>query len=250
MLSRRSFISSSCGAFAASLALSSKLSAVEPIEPDHIVLGCRNLEDGIAYVETLSGYRADVIGPQPGLGTRNAFLKIGYRCYLEILAPDPAQPELTWHKELADLQDPLMVSWALLATNLESYAARLRKKGIACIGPTPGSQTMPNGEVLRWKTVVLENDQAGILPFYIEWAEDSPHPSTFAPGACLYRRMNNTGHVLRSPSPGPEFQRVPQRDVAPAQIHAIIEGRFGEFELNSRSVPSEAWSKQPPPKPA
>ena len=247
MLSRRSFLSASGIALAASVAGSLKAMAVQPLEPDHIILGCRDLDEGVAYMEKLSGYRAASGGSHPGRGTRNALLKLGYHAYVEILAPDPAQTQLNWHEEIASLDEPLLVGWAVTVKNIDHYAANLRAKGIACIGPTAGSRTKPDGEVLRWKTLTLEDDKAGILPFYIEWAADSPHPSSDAPGACLLDHMNHTGQVIQTPPPGPDFHRVILRDSPPAQLHVFIAGRFGVFELKSRAIPSEAWSKGPLP---
>jgi len=247
MLSRRSFLSVSGVALAASVAGSLEVMAVQPTEPDHVILGCRDLDEGIAYMERLSGYRAAFGGSHPGRGTRNALLKLGYHSYLEILALDPAQPQLNWHKEIAALEEPLLVGWAVPGKNLDHYAANLRAKRIGCVGPTAGSRTKPNGEVLRWKTVMLEDDKAGILPFYIEWAADSPHPSSDAPGACLLDRIYHTGQVIQTPAPGPDFHRMIMPDAPPAQLRVFIVGRFGVFELKSRAIPSEAWSKGPLP---
>src|SRR5208282_3446049 len=126
----------------------------------------------IAFMEKLCGYTAASGGPHPGRGTRNALLKLGERCYLEILAPDPAQSDLSWHKELLHLTEPLVIGWAVESNNLDRYAAGLREKGVAFAGPTAGSRTTPGGKILRWRTLTLENDKEGILPFHIEWAED------------------------------------------------------------------------------
>jgi Glyoxalase-like domain len=220
--------------------------SVQSPEPDHIILGTRDLDEGVAYMENLSGYRAEFAGAHSGRGTRNAILKLGYHSYLEILAPDPNQTELTWYKELPTLDGPLLVGWSVPVKDIDHYAAKLRARGTSCIGPEPGRRTKPNGEVFKWKTLRLEDDKLGILPFYIEWDSDSPHPSTEAPGACLLERMHNSGQLLRTPPPGPEFHRVEQPNFPPAQLHVFIAGRFGEFELKSRAVPSEAWTKLPP----
>jgi Glyoxalase-like domain len=218
------------------------MTVLEPIQPDHIILGCRELEEGIAYAEKISGYRAAFGGSHPGRGTCNALLKLGTRCYLEILAPDPEQKELAWHKELFTLEEPLLVGWAVPAANLKHVAAELRGKGVAYTGPTPGSRTKPNGEVLRWETITLEDHKAGILPFHIKWAEDSPHPSSDAPGGCLYRTSHRTGHVVQTGPPGSDFHLVSQSD-SPAQLTFVIAGRYGEFELKTKAIPSESWSK-------
>jgi hypothetical protein len=209
------------------------MDAPQSFEPDHLILGCKHLDEGIEHMEKLSGYRAAIGGSHPGRGTRNA-----------LLAPDPAQPRLAWHPELATLDRPLLVGWAVAVKNIEQYAQHLRQRGVACIGPTPGSRTRPNGDTLAWKTLLPEDDKAGILPFYIEWAADSQHPSTDAPGACLLSRMNRTGEVIEAAAPGPGFQVMSRPDLPSAQLHAFIEAQFGEFELKTRAITSEVWSKQ------
>jgi hypothetical protein len=218
------------------------MAALEPTQPDHIILGCRNLDEGIAYAEKLSGYRAAIGGSHPGRGTRNALLKLGTRCYWEILAPDPEQPKLTWHKELATLEEPLIIGWAVPSADLEPIAAELGKKGVAFTGPTAGSRTKPNGEVLRWETVTLEDDKSGILPFYIKWEQDSPHPSSDAPGGCRFRSSLRTGHVVQTWAPWPGFHIVISPD-ATSQLTFVIAGLYGEFALKTKAIPSEAWSK-------
>ena len=238
--SRRTFLYTSWGTVATTLSFGSNLMSVDRMQPDHIILGCRDLDEGIAHMKKVSGYAAAPGGSHPGRGTRNALLKLGSRCYLEILAPDPAQSELTWHQELPALTEPVLVGWAEPAKNLEDLAGRLRAKGIACVGPFGGSRTKPNGEVLRWTLVTLEDDKQGILPFYIEWAAGSAHPADDAPGACLLVSLRRTGHVNQIPSPGPDFQLVSDPS-APAQLKATLSGLFGEFELASRSVPSGNW---------
>jgi Glyoxalase-like domain len=243
MISRRTFLYITGGATVASFPLPSKIMSTQPSEVDHIILGCKDLDAGMVYMERLCGYRAAIGGSHPGRGTHNALLKLGYRSYLEILAPDPAQPELVWHKEVAALDSPMLIGWAVPVKNIEQYATHLRGRGIACTGPMAGSRTKPSGVTLRWKTLVLEDDQAGMLPFYIEWAADSAHPSNDAPGACILNRMVRTGQVIDSPAPGPEFHRVTLPNMSDAQLHVFIEGRFGEFELKSRAIPSEGWSK-------
>jgi Glyoxalase-like domain len=245
MLSRRGFLYLSCGTAAASFSLGSKVMPVEPTQPDHLVLGCRDLDEGIAYMEKLSGYKAAFGGSHPGKGTRNGLLKLGERCYLEIMAPDPAQSHLAWHEDLPTLTEPRLIGWAQPATDLDGLAAQLRSKGIACVGPFPGSRAKPNGVLLRWRLLVLEDDKKGILPFYIEWAPDSAHPSDDAPGACLLLSVNQSGHLNQNPAPGPDFRLVEEPSAPPAQLKAKIKGLHGEFELVSRTVPSQGWIKTP-----
>ena len=101
---------------------------------DHILLGCNDLDRGIAFVEERAGVRAAFGGVHPGRGTRNALLSLGERRYLEIIAPDPKQEQssipayavrqLTIIKELTV---PRLVGWAAHPGEIEAFAKKLRK---------------------------------------------------------------------------------------------------------------------------
>ncbi len=206
---------------------------------DHILLGCRHLEEGITHLERLSGYRAAFSGVHPGRGTHNALLKMGPHAYLEILAPDPQQSELTWFRQLASLSEPLLIGYAVQQKNLEEYARVLHQKGIACSGPLAGSRARPDGQLLRWQTLRYENDRGGLLPFFIDWDPHSPHPSTDAPGALALLSFTRTGQLQLETTP-PTGQRklfLPEEAV---QLRACFNGSHGEFELVSKSIPSDS----------
>jgi hypothetical protein len=151
---------------------------------DHILLGCNDLDTGIAFVQDSTGVRAAVGGVHPGRGTRNALLSLGERRYLEIIAPDPRQPGAKDPLNLYQLTQPRLVGWAAHPGDLDALAKKLRDAGIAFEGPTPGSRARPDGRVLHWKTINLADNHRGLLPFFIEWSADSAHPSTDAPKGC------------------------------------------------------------------
>lgn len=208
---------------------------------DHLILGCKDLDTGIEFMVEKSGYRAAPGGSHPGRGTRNALLSLGQARYLEILAPDPDQPRLSWHEEIVTLQEPLLIGWAIRQTNIESRAELFRRRGIAYTGPTPGLRTTPDGETLRWKTVARVDDHKGLLPFYIEWDEHSAHPSSGAPGACLLLDFQTGGYIPEGLPPTPNAKIVTSSDKI-QQLRARIAGQIGEFELVSKAYPVEHWS--------
>jgi hypothetical protein len=160
-----------------------------PTMLDHILLGCSDLDRGIAFVENHSGVRAAFGGVHPGRGTRNALLSLGEKHYLEIIAPDPQQPGAPDHYGLLKLTEPHLVGWAAHPGDLNSFATRLRDADIAFDGPNPGSRKRPDGRLLQWKTLNLKDDREGLLPFFIEWSADTIHPSTDAPAGCRIVRF-------------------------------------------------------------
>jgi hypothetical protein len=154
---------------------------------DHFILGCDDLDRGIDLVEKHTGARAAFGGVHPDRGTRNALLSFGERRYLEIMAPDPAQQVTPQIPRLRELKEPRIVGWAAHPGDLQKFAAHLREKGIAFEGPRPGSRQRPDGRLLKWQTLTLQNDHGGLLPFFIEWSADSTHPSIDAPKGCTLR---------------------------------------------------------------
>lgn len=183
-ISRRLFLTLITGAIAAPHILFAENEV--PSLLDHILLGSHDLKSGIAFVEKQTGVRAVFGGVHPGRGTQNALLSLGDRRYLEIIAPDPAQPDVKnpLAPELRSLTKPRLVGWAAHPGNLIAFAERLRAAGIAFQGPTPGSRKRPDGRLLQWQALNLADDFYGLLPFFIEWAADSPHPSTDTPKGC------------------------------------------------------------------
>lgn len=209
-----------------------------PTMLDHLLLGCSDLDQGIAFVERHTGVRPAIGGVHPGRGTRNALLALGPLHYLEVIAPDPAQTGIpTTRAELPamlkQLPGPRLVDWAVHTSDIASVAARLRQFSIAFHGPTPGSRARPNGKMLHWQTLNLDNDRGGLLPFFIEWGAETVHPSVDAPAGCELESF-----VVVSPESGElaaEFQKLGiSVDVTPGktpQLQSKIVGPKGSVTV-------------------
>src|SRR5260221_13482853 len=140
-IGRRQFLWVSTGTLAASLLLRGEVPVSLPENLDHILLGTPELQAGIDFVEKRTGVRATFGGVHPGRGTQNALLSLGERRYLEIIAPDPAQPgaKNPLASNLHSLAEPRLVGWAAHPGSISAFAEKLRASAVKFVGPTPPS---------------------------------------------------------------------------------------------------------------
>lgn len=146
------------------------------------------------FVQERTGVRPAPGGVHPRLGTCNAVLALGERCYLEIIAPDPRQcgvsPWLTSRlASIVTMDEPEVAGWAVHSRDIETLAAKLRACGIGIDGVHARSRSRADGTVLNWKMVRLLDDRQAILPFLIEWDANSKHPAADAPAGCRLERF-------------------------------------------------------------
>jgi hypothetical protein len=234
-LTRRFFLTLAGSALVVPPLLAGKENEVPPLL-DHILLGCKDLQTGIDFVERRTGVRAAFGGIHPGRGTQNALLSLGEKHYLEIIAPDPAQSDSRnpIAVKLRTLPEPIIIGWAAHPGPLNAFAKNLREAGVDFEGPTPGSRRRPDGRLLQWQTLNLKDDAAGLLPFFIEWSADSPHPSADAPAGLRLIRFE-----LATPEPEPLVKiaevldlHVPIAKGKEPQLRATVAGPKGKSTLN------------------
>jgi glyoxalase-like protein len=155
---------------------------------DHLLLGVDDLDRGIAWFAELTGVTAGVGGSHPGRGTRNALAALGGQRYLEIIAPDPAQPADNLRLNLRSLREPRPITWAAATSDIDTLAKRIHEQFHLDAIPQDGSRARPDGRVLKWRTLAIQSDFAesvvNPIPFFIEWGQGSVHPSHDAPIGC------------------------------------------------------------------
>jgi catechol 2,3-dioxygenase-like lactoylglutathione lyase family enzyme len=146
---------------------------------DHLVYATPDLEESVRLVAKLTGVRPVEGGPHPGLGTRNHLLGLGELRYLEIIGPDPDQPEPEAPRPFGidDLTEPRLAAWAVRAADIEARVARSRARGYDPGPIEPLSRRTPDGELLRWR---LTFPYEPVVPFLIDWGR-TPHPARRLP---------------------------------------------------------------------
>jgi hypothetical protein len=152
---------------------------------DHLVYAVSSLAEAVDDVERATGVRPAYGGAHVGLGTHNALLSFG-ECYLELIAPDPEQPEPERPRPFGidDLGGPRLVTFAVRPAadeTLDGLIARARADGYDPGDPIAMSRRAPDGTVLEWRLTFPRDDVDGLVPFLIDWG-DTPQPSRTAPG--------------------------------------------------------------------
>ena len=163
---------------------------------DHLVIGISDLDAGTDRVTELTGVRPVFGGEHPHTGTHNALASLGAGSYLEVVAPrpgvDPGDSQLAaW---LAGLDALTPILWAVSTTDADATLARLESAGFTTSEPEPGSRRTPDGSVLEWRVFGLSAPQLAAAPFFIEWGESTPHPSTTSPAGCGLTRLEVTSN--------------------------------------------------------
>jgi hypothetical protein len=235
-ISRRIFLASAAGAaLASSRSVWAAAETQVPSLLDHILLGCDDLDRGIDFVYQRTGVRAAFGGVHPGRGTRNALLSLGDRRYLEIIAPDPQQTSITQYSGIKGMTEPALIGWAVHPPSVDAVGQHLRDAGVAFKGPTDGSRERPDGKLLRWRSVNLDDTRQGLLPFFIEWSADSVHPSEDAPQGCRLVSL-----TVVSPNSDEVAKIFQQLDLAVSVEHglkprlqAVVAAPKGQLELHS-----------------
>ena len=149
---------------------------------DHFVLAAPDLPRACDDFEAATGVRPAFGGAHAGRGTHNALVAFDGGSYLEIIAPDPAQPATPMSQPMAQLPKPTLMHWAVRCSGTAALAQRLRDLGWT---PTPVqrmSRTPSNAAKLEWELFGLKDHRyGGLAPFFIDWFA-SAHPATTSPG--------------------------------------------------------------------
>ena len=137
----------------------------------------------MADIEERTGVAPVPGGAHIGRGTYNALLGLGELTYLEIIGPDPAQPEPEVPRPfgLDELTRPSLVTWCARADrDLPRLATDLAADGFD-IGPIDSmSRRRPDGVLLEWTLTPPNLDDGGVIPFFIDWGA-TPHPTGSLP---------------------------------------------------------------------
>jgi Glyoxalase-like domain len=148
---------------------------------DHLVYAVPDLVAAVSDVEERFGVRAQAGGQHIGRGTHNALLALGPQTYLEIIAPDPGQPDPPGPRPFGvdGITQGALAGWALSCDDIDAAVARALSHGYDPGEIADMQRVDPTGTALRWR-LTLNATPGDLTPFLINWG-DTEHPATSAP---------------------------------------------------------------------
>lgn len=162
-----------------------------PKEPDvaldHIILAIHNLDSGINQIRKLTGIEPIYGGKHPDSYTHNALFAVGSGTYVEILAPRNDLDSIPGFFKQFEKLTP--IGWAISSSHIEETADILDSEGFRMGKIIPGSRLAANGEKLEWKTSTLLNSNDEVTPFFINWSDNTVHPSQSSPRGCTLKQL-------------------------------------------------------------
>ena len=159
------------------------------IRIDHFMYAVPSLDEGMSWAENTFGTEAAYGGEHVGLGTRNALMSLG-NTYLEIIAPDPAQPlEGTFGEALAGLSKGGLVTWCAEDT-LTEVANSLSALDVSTSGPNRTRRQTTDGGIMEWELLFPSKSPfRGCMPFFIDWL-DCDNPKDTNPVAGQFQSLS------------------------------------------------------------
>jgi catechol 2,3-dioxygenase-like lactoylglutathione lyase family enzyme len=200
---------------------------------DHIIYAAPDLEAAVDDLDARLGVRAAGGGQHTGQGTHNKLLALGTWVYLEIIAPDPRQPEPPAPRPYGvdGVTHPGVVGWALACDDIDAAVGRARAHGFDPGDVTEGHRLNDSGDLLRWR-VTGNARTAGMIPFLISWGR-TPHPAAASPSGLTLESLH-----LEHPQPDSVLTKLHalgasvevRRASAPALV-VRLQGPNGSEEL-------------------
>lgn len=199
---------------------------------DHLVYATPDLETTCRDLEILLGVRASAGGQHPGRGTHNALLSIGPDAYLEIIGPDPLQPETrpVWFS-IDQLTAPKLITWAVRVDDLEAFCKEI-SPSIEVGAVRSGSRKTPAGTTLSWQLTEPQLVKGvGLIPFLIAWNSSHPaHSATVGPPLIQLRLEHPNPELIKNQLKPLRLEVAIKQSPNPALV-ALFQSPNGLIEL-------------------
>lgn len=148
-------------------------------ELDHLVVACKDLDQGAAWLVDRVGVEPQPGGKHPLMGTHNRLLRLGSGSFLELIAidpdaPPPARPR--WfglddpELQARLAESPVLLTWVVRTDRIVEAVTRV---------PELGQVQAASRGMYSWRITIPEDGSlqfGGLLPTVIQWDADA-HPA-------------------------------------------------------------------------
>lgn len=216
-------------------------------EVDHLIVAAATLEEGVRWAGSTLG-----VAPVPGgrhelMGTHNAVLNLSSasfaRCYLEIIAIDPAAvapQRMRWFglddpglQQRLRSEGPRLLHLVVRSPMLETHRWGLANKGLNLGEPMQMQRESARGP-LSWQILVRSDGRLltqGVVPTLMQW--DSMHPCEHMPDQGLALRSLRLDGLPTVARDVLRLQGVQVECEAPARLTAVVQTPGGLVTLQS-----------------
>ena len=156
---------------------------------DHLVYSVPDLDKAMNDFENLTGIRPTFGGYHTSRGTMNAVVNLGNSCYLELIAIDEKNKEVSAPRWMGvDFIDKAqMTRFALKSDDLEKDSTILQKYNSQMGEINGGQRKMSNGKILTWEMILpLATPAVEIVPFMTDWRNSEVHPTDAMTEECTF----------------------------------------------------------------
>lgn len=203
---------------------------------DHIVYCVQDLESSIEHISDTLGIAPRFGGFHKTKGTKNALLDLGDETYLELLAIDEGNHNVSVPRWMGiDLiSTPRITRWAVKSNSLLRDIVRLKSVAPQLGEIEEGQRTTGDNRSIKWQlSRPLPIPEVELLPFFIAWDTKEKHPTTFLDKGCSLKAFYAT-----HPDPvlvhgilekiGVDLELKQWNTIS---IHATIEGPKGSISI-------------------
>jgi Glyoxalase-like domain len=147
---------------------------------DHIVFVWADLAQGCRWFEERTGIAPGFGGVHASGQTQNALVRVGERCYLEILAPvgPESLDDDEWTRHARNAPHGRVLTYCMRSAKPLAELGRIaERRGWGNAHVQSNGRTRPDGVQLRWRWLAPDAVPFHFaFPFFIDWL-DSPHPA-------------------------------------------------------------------------
>jgi len=164
---------------------------------DHIVYCVPDLEESVIRFNDFLGVTPSIGGRHLLKGTKNALINLGNQCYLELLAIDHLNKNITSNRWMGIdyIKESKITRWAIQSEDLIADQKILKTYNPEMGFIEEGQRITQHNETLKWQmTIPLNKPKVELIPFVVSWKNSNHHPTDKMEEKCSLKSISFFGN--------------------------------------------------------